>query len=377
MPMTAVTDLPAAYLNSFGEAAGYLNFASYGPPSRDVAATVSRLTEVAVAGDVGASDRLHSEDLRARQAFARLGGFDVDRVTLVPATSYGLFQLAFGVAGGSVLVSSGEFPANLYPWLRADAAGLSRVRLMGGPGQHVTPEAVAAALTQDTAAVTVSAVDFRTGFRADLAGLRDAIGPDRLLLVDGIQGFGAADIDWSPADAVVIGAQKWVRGGWGAGALAFSEAGMAAIRPVLGGWTGVVEPSNYDGVEHELRQDALRYTISNLSPMATGAFATALELLETASVAGVAARIAARSEEFIELLDSAGVQLLSPRDRAERAGIVVAGVPADRAPEAHAALASAGITATLHGSDRIRFSVHATTTSAPLAEAAGILGTFA
>jgi selenocysteine lyase/cysteine desulfurase len=377
MPQTAVTDLPATYLGSFAEAPGYLNFASYGPPSRDVARIVARLTEMAMAGEVGASDRLHEEDLRARRAFARLGGFDVDRVTLVPATSYGLFQLAFGVAGGSVLVSSGEFPANLYPWLRADAAGLSKIRLMGGPGFHVTPQAVADALTPDTAAVTVSAVDFRTGFRADLAGIRAAIGPDRLLLVDGIQGFGAADIDWSAADAVVMGAQKWVRGGWGAGALAFSEAGMEAIRPVLGGWTGVAEPSNYDGVEHPLRPDALRYTISNLSPMATGAFATALELLETATVAAVAARISARAEELIGLLDDAGIQLLSPRNRAERAGIVVAGIAAERAPEAHAALAAAGISATLHGADRIRFSVHATTTPAPLAEAAGILGTFA
>ncbi len=40
----------------------------------------------------------------------------------------------------------------------------------------------------------VSLVDFRTGYRADLAALRDVIG-DRLLIVDAIQGFGAVDAD--------------------------------------------------------------------------------------------------------------------------------------------------------------------------------------
>ena len=62
-------------------------------------------------------------------------------------------------------------------------------RLTGG---YVTPERVAEALTPEITTVSVSAVDFRTGYRADLAALRDAVG-DRLLVVDGIQGFGVVD----------------------------------------------------------------------------------------------------------------------------------------------------------------------------------------
>ena len=75
-------------------------------------------------------------------------------------------------------------------------------------------------------------------------------------------------------------------------------------------------------------------------------------------------------------LDAAGVPVLSPRDRPEAAGIVVAGIPG-RAAEAHAALADAGITATLHGEDRLRLSVHATTRSAAFPQAAAVLATFA
>lgn len=374
--MNGSTALPASYLAAFSEQSGYLNFASYGPPSRASLETTATLMADAAEGGAGAIDRLRLEDDRARNTFARLTGIPTERVTLVPATSYGLSQLAFGVPG-KVLVSSGEFPANLYPWLRAQEAGVTEAAFMGGPRQFVTPAMVKAALTPDVTAVAVSAVDFQTGYRADLAGIRAAIGPDRLLLVDAIQGFGVIDADWSVADAVVTGGQKWVRGGWGAGAMAFSEAGLERINPAAAGWTGVVEPGLYDGVAHTPRTDALKFNVTNLSPFATGSFATALELIEEAGVGRIAAAIAASTEALTGLLENAGVEVLSPQDAHERAGIVVAGFPEGNAAAAHAELAMNGITATLHGPHRVRLSVHATTTHESLAHAALVLAGFA
>ncbi|TIH39085.1 aminotransferase class V-fold PLP-dependent enzyme [Subtercola vilae] len=331
----------------------------------------------AVRGAVGASDRMHAEDLRARAAFARLSGFAFDAVSLIPHTSLGLFQVAFGIDRGTVLIGRSEFPANLYPWLRAAEIGLSRARLIGAVGQNITPSAIAEALaeTPDVTAVTVSAVDFRSGFRADLAGIREAIGPDRLLIVDAIQGFGIVEMPWSLADALVVGGQKWLRAGWGAGALAFSGAGLERIRPVLGGWTGVLEPSRYDGAEHPVRPDALRFGISNLSPFATGSFATALELVEAATVSAIEARIADGVDALLDALDDAGLPAVSPRERSRRAGIVALALPG-RAPAAHRALAERGITTTLHGDDRIRLAVHATTEATVFETVAETLGEY-
>ncbi|MDF2443574.1 MAG: hypothetical protein JWR01_1777 [Subtercola sp.] len=365
-----------AYLASFGEERGYLNFASYGPPSHAVAETTAGLLATAVAGAPGASERMHGEDLRARNAFARLSGFGVDAVSLIPHTSLGLFQVAFGIAGGTVLVGRSEFPANLYPWLRANQVGLSDVRLIGAVGERVTPDVVARALTPEVTAVTVSAVDFRTGFRADLAGIREVIGQDRLLIVDAIQGFGVIEQPWALADALVVGGQKWLRAGWGAGALAFSDAGLDRIRPVLGGWTGVERPSHYDGVEHPVRSDALAFGISNLSPFATGSFATALELVEAATVASIEARIADSVDQLIAALAEVGIAPASPLERELRAGIVAVPLGA-AAAAAHAALTARGITTTLHGTDRIRIAVHATTDPAVFATVSETLGEFA
>ncbi|MFJ6003095.1 aminotransferase class V-fold PLP-dependent enzyme [Arthrobacter sp. NPDC092385] len=365
----------ASYQDAFSESPGYLNFASYGPPSSRVRDRVAHLMQTAGAAETGAGATLEGEASRAREAFSRLSGFPLDNVGLTGSTSLGLFQVAFGLGAGTVLVSAGEFPSNTYPWLRTRDLGRARVELVGGPGTLVTPDVVARGLTEDTVAVSVSAVDFRTGYRADLAGIRDAIGPDRLLVVDGIQGFGIVDQDWTAADVLIAGAQKWVRGGWGVAALAFSPQGIGRIEPLLTGWTGVTDSRRYDGEEHPPLPGAQRFSVSNLSPYATGAFAEALELVESVGVAAIDGIVATHAAALTEEFDAVGVPVLSPRERERRAGIVVAGLPG-RAAEAHEALTAADISATVHGEDRIRLSVHATTRSDVLGEAAGVLARF-
>ena len=362
------------YRQSFVEPIGYLNFASYGPPSTDVVETVAHLAGRASLGAPAAD--LHTQDGRAIAAVSRLTGFDPGAVVLIPNTSLGLLQVAFGLSGGSVLVSQAEFPSNLYAWWRAEEAGLTKVRYIRAVSGHelapVTPERVAESLSSDTVVIAVSAVDFRTGARADLAGIRAVIG-DRLLVVDGIQGFGVLDIDWTVADALVVGGQKWLRAGWGTGFMALSPRALAQLRTSFGGWTGVESPSTYDGVPHALLPGAGRFSVTNGSPFASGALTTALEQLESVGVAGVYACIQDRASVLIGRLRDAGVPVLSPVQPRDRAGIVVAGVSRASALTVHRELQAAGVTATAHGEDRIRFSVHATTTPASLEAAVAVL----
>ena len=113
--------------------------------------------------------------------------------------------------------------------------------------------------------------------------------------------------------------------------------------------------------------------MTNGSPFASGALATALEQLESVGVDVVSSRIAETAGALIARLEASGVPVLSPVARAERAGIVVAGVPAGSAAEVGARLEAAGVTATIHGDDRVRFSVHATTTPAALDAAVTVL----
>lgn len=299
----------------------YLNHASYSPPTQAVADTVQALLASAMRGGPTTSAELHGEHARARAAVARLAGVPAERVALTTSTSQGLLQTAFGVRG-DVLVSLDEFPANVYPWRRAEAAGRLRVHALPGSGpgmtsgtvspSPVTPERVADALTPAIGAVAVSAVDFRTGYRADLAGIRSVIGPDRLLVVDGIQGFGAIDADWSPADVLVVGGQKWLRAGWGTGFMAFSERGLAQVEPTLGSWAGAEDQARYDGTIHPLLAGAERHAVTNLSPFTSGALATALEGITATGIGVIAAQIASTAGRLADAIEAAGLALLSP-----------------------------------------------------------------
>ncbi|NIH88401.1 aminotransferase class V-fold PLP-dependent enzyme [Amycolatopsis granulosa] len=346
-----------SYLLQFDEPAGYLDFARYGPPSHAVVDTTARLLHSSAKAGPSTVDDLMRQEVRAKAAVARLCGTDTDHVVLLPNTSQGLFQAAFNAPPGEVLVSAAEFPANTYPWARAAEAGRITLRRMRPPHGYATPEAVAAELSGDTTTVSVSAVDFRTGYRADLAALRDTVG-DRLLVVDGIQGFGVADEPWQAADVLVVGGQKWLRAGWGTGFAVLSDRALERLRPVLSGWTGAHDAGLFDDEIHPPAEFAASWSISNLSPVTSGAFAAALELVEDAGVAAIESRIAERVGELEEMLRSLGAEIVSATQR--RAGILAFRLPGHSAERVGAVLAADGIAATVR-TDHVRLSPHAST----------------
>ena len=359
----------SGYAEHFIEPDGYLDYGRFGPPSADVVETTTGLMTQSSHCTARTVDELMRQELRARQAAARLIGLDaasadLSSVALLPNASTGLFHAALGLPRGDVLVPRYEFPANLYPWHRAAALGrVQPVSLATDRHGRITPDLVRSALTRDTVAVSLSAVDSRTGFRADLAGLREVIGPDRLLIVDAIQALGATELPWTAADLLVTGGQKWLRAGWGTGFLYASPLALERLEPALTGWTGVAEPGRYDGQVHEPAEGARRFSITNLSPVAAGGLARALELVERAGMSRIAAHILQRTDELIDTVRSAGGRVLSPTAEHERAGIVSFTLPKTDPAQVGQALETHGVTATVRP-DQIRLCAHASTTLA-------------
>jgi selenocysteine lyase/cysteine desulfurase/predicted transcriptional regulator YheO len=350
-----VKPISPRYRLQFSEPEGYLDFARFGPPSHAVLDTTARLLEKATHAGPATVDELMREETRAKAAAARLCRSDIDHIVLQPNTSLGLLQAAFNAPGGTVLVSAAEFPANTYPWARAEQAGRLTVRRL--PGGPVTADRIGAALTNDISMVSVSAVDFRTGYRADLAALRDVVG-DRLLVVDAIQGFGVIEEPWEVADILVVGGQKWLRAGWGTGFAMLSDRMLERMDPILSGWTGARDPGLFDDEIHPADNTAAAWSISNLSPVTSGAFAAALELVEEAGVGEISGQIEVRVNALEDVLLSAGAEIVSARER--RAGILAFTMPDHSAEQVGAALAGVGIAATVRP-EHIRLSPHAST----------------
>ncbi|MDJ0924054.1 MAG: aminotransferase class V-fold PLP-dependent enzyme [Acidimicrobiia bacterium] len=351
------------YLHEFSEPLGYLDFAGIGPPSRRVLQAVgdaySRVAEPD--GDMG-PPILGSYEA-ALATIGRFLGVAPELVTVVPSTSAGLFQLAFGLApfGGNIVVPSHEFPANVYPWLRAAGMGGPEIRLVDIPDRRVTAGALSDAVDDETRAISISSVDYLSGYRPDLAGLRE-LADDALLIVDAVQGLGAIEFPSSLADVIVAGGQKWLRSGWGSGLLALSPRSLDMLHATLTGWWGVDDAFDFETLPpHAARVDAERFQEG--TPPLFGAFAleAALELIEVEGMAAIHATVLENVkaiEEVIRATDADVLDIWASDD--ERSGILAFRLPEESAEETTQRLAEADITVSARNG-WVRVSPHAST----------------
>jgi len=356
--MKSIEDFTAG----FDEEPGYLNFAAIGPLGRAVVEEEQAQVELLHRARFGSLDSLERQDERVRDAIASVTGFRPDQVSFQPNTSTGLMHAMFGITG-SVLLSMAEFPSLTFAADRAASSlgVLKPVWLETDYGQ-VTPASVKAQLDSSITAVAVSLVDFRTGYLADIEGIRQVIG-DRLLIVDAIQGFGVVDAPFQVADVVVSGGQKWTRAGWSTGFLALSDRAADALTPVMTGW--MAEDDLPLDELRPVRKGASAFRVSNPSPIAQARFSAALEDIASVGVAQIGQVVLERAARMIEIADEFGVPVVSSRADNERAGIVVLEPPADQLTVLTASLYNRGVTATTR-QGRVRLSAHATTTDETL-----------
>lgn len=352
------------YIDGFDEEVGYLDFARVGPVGATVIAEQNAATELLSRARHGSLDELFRQDERVRAAVGALTRFPAEQIVFQPNASTGLMHAMFGLTGG-VLLSRAEFPSVTFPAVRA-AQALGVVQPIWLETEHgrVTPAEVREQLTSSTVAVAVSLVDSRTGYLADLDGIRQVIG-DRLLIVDAIQGFGVVDAPYEAADIVVSGGQKWVRAGWGTGFLALSERALDHLTPVFSGYTGTEAPEPWDAVTDPIR-GAAAFSITNPDTIAQARFAGALEEIAAVGVPAINGAITERVTEIIDVADEFGLSVVSSRDESERAGMVVVAPDPEEMTPLTVSLMNHGITARTRPGT-VRFSAHASTSDETIA----------
>ena len=354
--MTTISE----FASQFSEEPGYLDFAGVGPIGHGVEAEAAAQNGLLGRARFGTLGSLAGQELRVRESVAQLTGFRPDQVAFQPNTSQGLMHAMFGLSGG-VALSAAEFPSITFAAVRAASAiGVLAPTWLETDHGRVTPGNIRDQLTEEIVAVAVSLVDFRTGYRADIEGIRQVIG-DRLLIVDAIQGFGVVDAPYQLADVVAAGGQKWVRAGWGTGFVALSDRAVDRLSPVFSGFIGTdVIDLPLDEVPPPTH-GAGAFRVSNPDPIAAGRFAAALEGIAEVGVPAIAASIAEKTEAVIDLADEFGIPVTSPRDRSERAGIVVVEPAPDQLTVLAASLLNHGVSVTVRQGS-VRISPHVSTT---------------
>ena len=355
--------LPRAYREQFREPVGFMNSAAISTVSQLVQSRVADYQMEFCSGAENLSLFLLEAMKEGRQAIAALLKLEVDKVGLTHSTGAALFHVAFGLRGGNVVVPEAEFPTNLYPWIRARDAGLiDEVRRVPLRDCLLTADSLRPFVDSSTQVVAVSHVDFATGFRSDLASLREAF-PTPLLVVDAIQSLGAFPVDTEAADVVAAGSHKWLRAGFGGAAMVASDRAMDRLATTLTGWLGVADPLDFDSPPpHEPSPTATRYQMSSEPVMGAVALAAACEVIGLAGLEAISRRISATMDRLEEGLERAGCPLRRPwRNREERAGILTFRIPGHACGEVVEYLRERGVVLAARAG-WLRASPHATTT---------------
>lgn len=354
------------FVADFVEDAGYLDFARVGPAGEPVIAEERMVAELTSRARFGTLDTAAEHDMRMRTAVADAIGFRSDQVVFQPDTSTGLMQTMFGL-DGTVALSRSEYPSMLFAVGRAGQAfGRLEPHWVDAEYGRIMPGGLRD-LSPDVTAVALSLVDYRTGYRADLEGIRQVIG-DRLLIVDAVQGFGAVDAPWELADVIACGGQKWLRAGKGTGFLALSDRAAERLEPVLSGWLGV--PPDFEEIADTAElpaapREAASFSISPPRPAAQARLSTALSQVAAVGIETIERVLAERVDQVLAIVDEFGLPVVSPRAADERAGIIVVEPAGDQLTRLVAALHNHGVAATTRGGG-IRFSPHVTTTDETL-----------
>jgi selenocysteine lyase/cysteine desulfurase len=312
----------------------YLNHASISPLSTRAVDAMTKYLQTHSDGTLVSYDdelKIESDCRAAVQAI--IHAESKDRIALIGNTSDAINIVASGLPwqrGDRIILNDMEFPANVYPYYHLQDQGVV-VDIIRCPDGRITPEMVGNAITPKTRVVALSAVQFLSGFRADLATIGNLCRDRKVwFIVDGIQAVGAVQLDVQKMkiDGLAAGAQKWQMSVQGTGFLYVNEALQEAIRPQFVGWLGVQDAWNFYNYGQPLASTAKRYEGGTVNHLGFSGMAASLSLLLEQGGDAIEHHILGLTRMLSDGLQKIeGVKLISPLVDRERAGIVTIELP--------------------------------------------------
>ena len=269
--------------------------------------------------------------LKAREAVARLLNATVDEIALTPNTTEGLNLVLNGLTwqeGDEIITCGLEHSSVLVPsYLLRERYGVQVNVLHLDPAEEHPSilRKVEQAFTPRTRMVFVSHIQYSTGLRMPVEGIRE-LTRDRgvLLLLDAAQGAGHVALDMRQIDCEFysIPGQKWLLGPAGTGALYIRQDMIPQVRSSKGSFGTALSHDSQGGFEPNVQFiNKLGVTTSSV-PLWAG-FVEAIRLTLELGAREVEDRILALAATLKgELSQIAGVSILSPLEGPGCSGLV-------------------------------------------------------
>ena len=349
------------------EDAAYLYTGAESAPLKSQAQALERYLQERAHGEAGRAEHIQTE-LRCKQRVAGVMGCAADDVGLVGSASEAIVLIASGIdfkPGDNIVTNDLEFPSTVLPWIQMKEHGVE-VRLVRSRDWQFTPEDVVAQIDGRTRLVAVSHVSYLSGLRLDLAPIAQAAhAHGALLLADVTQSLGVVPVAVGDYDFAVASTYKWLLGIHGGGVLYWNRTRLPDFAPGAVGWYSVDNFLSEDRFEKiTWKPTAERFELGMPAHAAIYALENGVRYLQQFGADRIGAHVEALGAELIEGLQGQGWTVMTPPERARRAGNY--SIACDDAVTVRDALIAKDVH-TWGGDGRVRASIHLYNDSADVA----------
>ena len=306
----------------------YLNHASCSPPpTTAITAMNKQLRDVQMNGSLNYHNWVRVKE-NCRRMTAKLINARPEQIAFLRNTSDGLSCIANGLtwnAGENIVTFQNEFPSNIYPWRRIrDSFGVE-LRFCPERNGRIDLDEFCSLIDNQTKVVTLSAVQYASGFRADLSKIaRAARAVDALFVVDVIQAMGVnlLDAETDLFDAAAGAFHKWMLSPEGIGFLYLSDRARTRIEPTLLGWISALHHEDFGDFEQDFKPGALAWETGTFASSLFYAVENCLEIFHRLGVAEINAYLLGLTDFLCENLDRKKYEIIGSRLNGEKSPIV-------------------------------------------------------
>ena len=306
----------------------YFNHASTGPLSAGVKDAIEKLLNDKNEGKIDDYNELIRIVGETKQLLGKMLNTQASRIAFTENTSIGLNILAQGIKwekGDRIILKDVEFPANVYPFMNLKNKGVE-IDFVKSKNGIVTANNIVKAIKPRTKLISVSYVQFLSGYRIDLEKLGKICREKGIIFsVDAIQGLGAInlDVEKCKVDFLSCGTQKWMLGMQGMAFIYVSKELQDKINAAFVGWLSVENAWDLLNYNFKLKKTANRFQPGTLNTVGIYALNASLKMFDEFGFENIEKQVLSNSKYFIDELDKAGYNpVLKNYDEKNLSGII-------------------------------------------------------